>query len=128
MGGPPPGGNEPPGGYGTTGGLPPNQQHFMFATGEKFEIPFFLTVGGFKDWRTSVAMKASSASPDRMIFDWLLAPSREGARREEFVDIESRFWRVDVRLAPALHHHCMTIRDKLRYDEFEISPYKDPHA
>ena len=45
MGGPPPGGDEPPGGYGTAGGSPPNQQNFMFAIGEKFEIQFFPTVG-----------------------------------------------------------------------------------
>ena len=41
MGGPPPGGNEPPRGYGTTGGLPANQQKFIYAIGEKFEIQFF---------------------------------------------------------------------------------------
>ena len=65
-----------------------------------------------------MAMKASSASPDVMTLDWLLAPSREGAQREDYVEIEPIFWRLDDRLAAALHRRCMTVRDKPKFDEF----------
>ncbi len=119
MGAPPgPGGGPPDDPWTGGGGLPPNSTNIMFTQGEKFALPFFPKVAEFRDWVTNVAYKVRSLSSDPMAIDWVLAPTRDGAEREEFVEINPKFWKLDDRLAIAFHEHCMTIRSSSKYDDF----------
>ncbi len=131
MGAPPGSADGPPNDpWGGGGGLPANSTNIMFTQGEKFALPFFPKVAEFRDWVTNVAYKVRSLSPNPLALDWILAPTRDGAERQQFVEVDPTFWKLDDRLAIAFHEHCMTIRSSSKYDEFlrELSTKILTHA